>query len=414
MTDPGEARLIEAAKSGEEAAFVELTSPHRRALHVHCYRLLGSLHDADDALQETLLNAWRALPDFELRAPLRAWLYRIATNVSLRMIERRSEPALPPDAGLEPYPDDLFNDTPSGEPGPEARAILSEGVGLAFIAAMRLLPPRQRAVLVLRDALGWRAAELRLLGDSVASVNSALQRARAALDREQGGDPRPRQPASGARRGGDVRTFQEAWARVDVEAIVGLLTDDALLTMPPVQMRFEGAGEIRRFFATEPVGGQLDRIKLVGHAANGQPGLASYADEGEGVHRPYGVMVLALEGQADRGITEFPAMPPSSRRSGCPVMLDPGGGPSASQRQAPARFGALASGGGEAANWRTGAPDRPVPLTEVRRRRAVSRSRKPPTTEDAPPFDGALLGLLQGGEICISIYVDRWEVGEPS
>ncbi|MGD9737324.1 MAG: RNA polymerase subunit sigma-70 [Solirubrobacterales bacterium] len=325
MTDPDEARLIEAAKRGEEAAFVELTSPHRRTLHVHCYRLLGSLHDADDALQETLLNAWRALPDFEPRAPLRAWLYRIATNVSLRIIERRSESALPPDARLEPYPDDLFNDAPSGEPGPEERAILSEGVGLAFIAAMQLLPPRQRAVLVLRDALGWRAAEVaELLGASVASVNSALQRARAALDREQeaGALARANRPAGRAEEAAVIRSFREAWARVDIEAIVELLTDDALLTMPPVQMRFEGAKAIGRFFATEPVGGRLDRIKLVPVRANGQPALASYADEeGEGVHRAYGVMVLALDGGQIAGITGFPRDASLFERFGLPVML---------------------------------------------------------------------------------------------
>jgi RNA polymerase sigma-70 factor, ECF subfamily len=325
MTDPGELRLIEAARQGEEAAFVELTAQHRRALHVHCYRLLGSLHDADDALQETLLNAWRALPDFEARAPLRSWLYRIATNVSLRMIERRREETVPPDSYLQPYPDDLFNGLPSAEPGPEERVILSEGVGLAFVAAMQLLPPRQRAVLVLRDALGWRATEVaELLADSVASVNSALQRARAAIVREQeeGALARTNQPASSAEEEEVMRRFQEAWAQVDIEAIVGLLSDDALLTMPPVQMRFEGAEEIGRFFATEPVGGRLDRIKLVPVRANGQPALASYADEeGEGEYRAYGVMVLALDGERIAGITGFPRDASLFERFGLPVAL---------------------------------------------------------------------------------------------
>lgn len=325
MTDPGEARLIDAAKRGEETAFVELTSQHRRALHVHCYRLLGSLHDADDALQETLLNAWRALPDFEARAPLRAWLYRIATNVSLRMIERRREPAVPPGTYLQPYPDDLFNDLPSAEPGPEEKAILSEGVGLAFIAAMQVLPPRQRAVLVLRDALGWRAAEVAaLLDDSVASVNSALQRARAAIVREQeaGTLARANRPASNAEEGDVIRRFQEAWARVDIEAIVGLLSDDALLTMPPDQGRVEGAEAIGHFFATEPAGGRLDRITLVPVRANGQPALACYADEeGEGEHRAYGVMVLALAGERVAGITGFPRDASLFERFGLPVIL---------------------------------------------------------------------------------------------
>lgn len=310
MTGADEARLLAAAKQGEEAAFVELTSPHRRALHIHCYRLLGSLHDADDALQETLLGAWRGLPDFQPRAPVRSWLYRIATNASLRMIERRREVSRSTVTHLQPYPDDLFNDTPSADLGPEETTILDEEVGLAFIAAMQLLPPRQRAILVLRDALDWRAAEVaELFDDSVAAVNSALQRARAGLAREQeaGTLARANLPAGRGEEAAVVRSFIEAWERVDIEAIVGLLSDDALLTMPPVQMRFEGAEAIGRFFATEPVGGRLDRIKLVEVRANGQPALASFADEeGDGVHRAYGVMVFALAGERIAGITGFP------------------------------------------------------------------------------------------------------------
>jgi RNA polymerase sigma-70 factor (ECF subfamily) len=320
-----EASLLAAAKLGEEEAFVRLTSPHRRALHVQCYRLLGSLYDADDALQETLLNAWRAIGDFESRGSLGGWLHRIATNVSLRMIERRRDGSLPPDAHLQPYPDALFNDLPAAGPDPEEAAILAEGFGLALIAAMQLLPPRQRAVLVLRDALDWRATEVAAcLGDSVAAVNSALQRARATIarERENGTLARVNAPRSGAAEAAVIARFREAWARVDVEAIVALLTDDALLTMPPVRMRFEGAEAIGRFFATEPVGGRLDRIELVEVRANGQPALASYADEGgAGERRAYGVMVLALAGDRISGITGFPRDATLFGRFGLPDAL---------------------------------------------------------------------------------------------
>jgi RNA polymerase sigma-70 factor (ECF subfamily) len=320
-----EARLLAAAQRGEEAAFVGLTSPHRQALHLHCYRLLGSLHDADDALQETLLNAWRAISDFEPRAPLRAWLHRIATNAALRMIERRPDPAMPVDAHLQPYPDSLFNDVPAAQADPEEEVIVAEGVGLALIAAMQLLPPKQRAVLVLRDALGWRASEVAdLLQDSVAAVNSALQRARATIAREQeaGTLARINAPASGGEEAMVIRRFREAWGSVDVEGIVALLTDDALLTMPPVGMRFEGAESIGRFFATEPVGGRLDRIELVEVRANGQPAFASYADEdGDGVRRAYGVMVLALDGDRISGITGFPRDAALFGRFGLPTEL---------------------------------------------------------------------------------------------
>jgi len=321
---PDDRRRLLAAQRGEERAFVELTAPHRRALHVHCYRLLGSLHDADDALQETLLNAWRGISGYEFRAPLRAWLYRIATNVCLRMIERR-DPANPPDAHLQPYPDVLFNDLPAGDPDPESASIMAEDLGLAVIAAMQTLPTKQRAVLVLRDALGWRAAEVaELLGDSVAAVNSSLQRARATLERERASGTLVRSNVPAAK-GGEaevIRRFKEAWEQVDVEAIVALLSDDALLTMPPVQMRIQGGEAIGRFFASEPLGGQLDRVQLVPVGANGQPAFACYADEdGDGEHRAYGIMVFALEGERIAGITGFPRDATLFDRFGLPVVL---------------------------------------------------------------------------------------------
>jgi RNA polymerase sigma-70 factor (ECF subfamily) len=276
-----------------EEAFVALTAPHRRALHLHCYRLLGSLHDAEDAQQETLLRAWRGIDGYEPRAPLSAWLHRIATNVCLRMLEQRARRA------LEPYPDRYLDELPAHDDDPARAAETREHVGLAYIAALQTLPPRQRTVLVLREALDWSAKEVaELLGDSVASVNSALQRARAA---SAGEIKRHEADAASERR--VMRAFQDAWAAVDIDAIVALLADDAVLTMPPEDLSFETAPEIGRFFATQPLGGRLDAIALQPARANGQPALAAYA-EGEA----YGVMVFAIQRGRIAGITGFAGM----------------------------------------------------------------------------------------------------------
>jgi RNA polymerase sigma-70 factor (ECF subfamily) len=301
------AGVLARARAGDERAFVELTSPHRAALHVHCYRLLGSLHDADDALQETLLRAWRGIDGFEPRAPVRAWLYRIATNVCLRMLERRARTeASSLDAHLEPYPE------PAAPAASEPAAALDsvEAVGLAFVAAMQLLPPKQRVVLVMRDVLDWSAREVaELLGDSVPAVNSALQRARGRVAREhdEGSLARAHRPASDGVEGQVMQRFQDAWQAVDLDGILALLASDALLTMPPEHMRFEGAPAIRQFFATVPLDGRLDRIRLMPARANGQPALAAYAQSEEtGPHEAYGVMVFAIDGDRIVGITGFP------------------------------------------------------------------------------------------------------------
>lgn len=276
-----------------EEEFVALTAPHRRALHLHCYRLLGSLHDAEDAQQETLLRAWRGIDGYEPRAPLAAWLHRIATNVCLRMLEQRQR------RELEPYPDRYLDELPARDDDPARAAEIREHVGLAYIAALQTLPPRQRIVLVLREALDWSAKEVaELLGDSVASVNSALQRARAVSP----GDIK-RHEADAATERRVMRAFQDAWAAVDIDAIVALLADDAVLTMPPEGLRFETAREIGRFFATQPLGGRLDAIPLQPARANGQPALAAYA-EGEA----YGVMVFAIQRGRIAGITGFAGM----------------------------------------------------------------------------------------------------------
>jgi RNA polymerase sigma-70 factor (ECF subfamily) len=314
--------LVAAARVGDERAFVELTSPHRAALHVHCYRLLGSVHDADDAMQEALLRAWRGIGRYEPRAPVRAWLYRIATNVCLRMLERRArERAIAVDAHLQPYPDPV---APAGSE-PPACVESGEAVGLAFIAAMQLLSPKQRVVLVLRDVLDWSAREVaELLGDSDAAVNSALQRARArvATEQREGSLARAHRPASAEVEALVMQRFQDAWNAVDIDGILALLTADALLTMPPEGMRFEGGSAIAEFFATVPLDGRLDRIRLVPRRANGQPALAAYAESPEaGAYDAYGVMVFAIDGERIAGITGFPRQLELFGRLGLPAEI---------------------------------------------------------------------------------------------
>jgi RNA polymerase sigma-70 factor, ECF subfamily len=314
--------LVAAARAGDERAFVELTSPHRPALHVHCYRLLGSLHDADDAMQEALLRAWRGIARYEPRAPVRAWLYRIATNVCLRMLEQRArDRAVAIDAHLEPYPDPV---APAASE-PAACVESDEAVGLAFIAAMQLLPPKQRVVLVLRDVLDWSAREVAgLLDDSEAAINSALQRARSrmATEHREGSLARAHRPSGADAEALVMYRFQEAWKAVDIDGIVALLTADALLTMPPEGMRFEGADAIAEFFATVPLEGRLDRIHLVSRRANGQPALAAYAENpATGEHEAYGVMVFAIDGDQIAGITGFPRQLELFGRFGLPAEI---------------------------------------------------------------------------------------------
>jgi RNA polymerase sigma-70 factor, ECF subfamily len=277
----------------DEQAFALLIEPHRRALHLHCYRMLGSLHDADDALQETMLRAWKGSRSYEPRAQLTTWLHTIATNVCLTAIaRRRSRPAELVDdlEHLQPYPDRLLE-----------ALVTRETVELAFITAIQLLPAKQRAVLILRDVLGWSAKEVAdALGDSVAAVTSALQRARNGVAKRR--DP----PAPAAQERALVKRFMTAWDAVDVEGLVALLTEDALMTMPPERMRVAGATAIGEFFATIPLDGRLDEIRLLPTAANRQPVLAAYARGGDGRHRPYGLMVLQIERDLISGIIGFP------------------------------------------------------------------------------------------------------------
>jgi RNA polymerase sigma-70 factor (TIGR02960 family) len=313
--------LLRAAAAGDEQAFVQLTAPLRRRLHAHCYRMLGSVHDADDALQETMLRAWRSIGRFEPRAELSSWLYRIATNVCLRMLEQRARrESAAVDAHLQPYPDVLF------EPEtPEHEAERRETIGLAFVAAMQLLPPRQRAALVLRDVLGWSASEAAdVLGVSVAAANSALQRARERVERErrEGTLARMHRPADGRAEAALMSRFVDAWEAVDIERLTELLAGDALMTMPPEQMRVDGPEEIGGFFATVPMGGRLDLIRLLPTRANGQPALAAYFQESAGEPlRAYGIMVFALDGGRIAGITGFASYPELFRVFGLPTEL---------------------------------------------------------------------------------------------
>jgi RNA polymerase sigma-70 factor (TIGR02960 family) len=278
-----------------EQAFAHLIEPHRRALHLHCYRMLGSLHDADDALQETMLRAWKGSDRYEPRAQLATWLHAIATNVCLTALARgRSRPAqLMEDLDyLQPYPDRLLDDL-----------VLRETVELAFITAIQLLPPKQRAVLILRDVLGWSAREVaEALQDSVGAVTSALQRARKGLERGQ----YRHSSTSGVEERALVTRFMAAWDAVDIDALVALLTEDAVMTMPPERMRIAGGQAIGDFFATVPLEGRLDRIHLLPTVANRQPALAAYALADDGTHWPYGLMVLEIERDQITGIIGFP------------------------------------------------------------------------------------------------------------
>jgi RNA polymerase sigma-70 factor (ECF subfamily) len=317
-----EADLLAAARRGDEHAFAQLTGPYRRELQVHCYRMLGSLHDAEDLVQETMLRAWRRLGAFEGRTSLRRWLYAIATNACLNALEREPRVVLLPTGGdadppaiaridwLEPYPDSLLPE--SVDTDPQARLDLRESIGLAFLAAIQHLPPRQRAMLVLFDALGWSAAEIaELLDTSVAAVNSGLQRARARLDSRPA--LRPTEDDERVL----VERFVEAWDRVDIEGLVELLREDAVMAMPPDPVWFAGAGAIGEFFAAVPAEGDLSRIRLVGTRANLRPAVAAYFEG-----RPYGIMVFETSDGRIGEIVGFPNAAKSFDRFGLPERLE--------------------------------------------------------------------------------------------
>ena len=307
-----EAALIAAAREGDEAAFRDLTERYRRELHVHCYRMLGSVHDAEDAFQDTMLRAWRHLSGFEGRSTIRAWLYRIATNACLAASARgqempEPEPLDDEPIALTPYPDEWLDELPSAAAEPGARYDLHESVQLALIAAVQTLPPRQRAALLMRDVLGFSAEEVaRLLDSTTASVNSALHRARATLDqrRAAGRLNLDRAPAPDDVQRSIVQRYIQAWDSIDIAGLVALLRDDALMTMPPDPAVFQGRQAIVDFFSAVPAGGALDQIQLVPARANRQPAVGAYILDPEAdVYRPYGVMVLTLDGDLIAEIT---------------------------------------------------------------------------------------------------------------
>jgi RNA polymerase sigma-70 factor (TIGR02960 family) len=316
--------LISRAAAGDERAFDRLVDPYRRELHVHCYRILGSTEDAEDALQETMLAAWQGLGSFERRASIRTWLYRVATNRCLNMLRAASRrPAMekpPVDADLpeptrlgevvwlEPYPDALLEELPGGPPGPEARYEAREAISLAFVTAIQLLPPRQRAVLILRDVLGYRATEVaEMLDSTIESVTSALKRARGTLARqtppagEREPPPEPRSPAEQELVGRLTRAFEES----DVEAIVALLSEDVLFAMPPLE--YIGREPAARFLTAVTL--QRRRTnRVVPTRANGQPALGLYVrDPGGSVFHAMGLLVLTLAGDEVCAITRFDA-----------------------------------------------------------------------------------------------------------
>jgi RNA polymerase sigma-70 factor (ECF subfamily) len=333
--------LLEAARRGDEGAFERLIAPYRGELQAHCYRMLGSVHDAEDALQDALLRAWRGIAKFEGRSSLRSWLYRIATNSSLRLIERRPARVLPIDHGppadphaeigtplvestwIEPYPDDRL-EAMGGPLSPEARYEVRESVELAFTAALQHLPPLQRAVLILSDVLGFAPGEVaETLEASPASVYSALQRARKATD-ERLPDQSQQQTLRAL---GDERLreavgrFVDAWEGHDVDAIRSMLTEDAVLAMPPWATWFRGRDSVADFLPRGPLRPDR-RWKLVPTRASGQIALASYwADESRPLSAE-GIQVLSFD--VDGRLSEINAFrdPNLFRSFGLPMDLE--------------------------------------------------------------------------------------------
>jgi RNA polymerase sigma-70 factor, ECF subfamily len=317
--------LLAAAGRGDEAAFERLVRSYRSELHAHCYRMLGSLHDAEDALQDAMLRAWRAIGRFERRSTVRSWLYKIATNTCLDVIARRPKRVLPIDYGppadphggpgaplvesvwVEPYPDEAMS-LEDGFAAPEARYELRESVELAFVAALQHLPANQRAALILREVLGFSAKEVaETLDTSVASVNSALQRARATID-----DKLPDQSQQATLRSlGDaelekiVSDYIEALSGGDVERVVSLLAEDAAWSMPPLASWFRGLDDLRVFLRLGPMSGEWRWKRLPAHA-NGQVAVAAYTwREDEQCFRPFALDVLTLRGNKIAEVTAF-------------------------------------------------------------------------------------------------------------
>ena len=335
------AELLARAQAGDGEAFARLVEPYRRELQVYCYRVLGSVADAEDALQDTLLSAWQGLAGFEGRAALRTWLYRVASSRcldALRSARRRPRVSVPPVQmqgleppeptrlgellWLEPYPDALLEGLADSAPGPEARYETVESVSLAFITALQLLPPRQRAALILRDVLGFPASEAaRILSTSEESVTSALKRARATLERHQRSvvsrEPAPPPGSAAERRLVDRLT--RAFETADVDGIIALFTEDVWFTMPPLPLEYSGpelAGQFLKATAFRPGW----TAQLIPTRANGQPAFGLYArDPDSGRFYTVGLMVVTLSGSRISAMTRFD--PATLPRFGLPAIL---------------------------------------------------------------------------------------------
>jgi RNA polymerase sigma-70 factor (ECF subfamily) len=314
------AELLQRARSGDRDAFTALVEPHRGELQVHCYRMLGSVQDAEDALQESLLAAWLGLDGFEGRSSVRTWLYRIATNRCLNLLRSSGRrpvsaallpvpPSEPTRLGevpwLQPYPDALLEGLPDQAPGPEARYESREAISLAFVTAVQLLPPNQRAVLLLRDVLGYRASETaELLGLTQDAVTSALKRARATIDAAPSPDVSSPPPGAPEERA-VLDRFVAAFTELDVDALVALMTDDVWLRMPPLPFEYRGTAAVHRFFtAIHTYRQRIDRVVPV--RANGQPAWGAYVrDPTTGILHITEVIVVGLAGDRVCEITRF-------------------------------------------------------------------------------------------------------------
>jgi RNA polymerase sigma-70 factor (TIGR02960 family) len=314
--------LLARARAGEADAFAQLVAPHRRELHVHCYRILGSAQDAEDALQEALLAAWQGLAGYEERASLRTWLYRIATNRCLNMLragdrrprtnEQRPYVPLPvathsdEPPWLEPYPDQLLDDLPEQAPGPEPRYEMREAISLAFITALQLLPARQRAALILHDVLGYRAGEIAsMLESTQESVTSALKRARARLEHRLGEEdapaPRPRSPEEQQA----VERFTTAYERADIGVLVAMFTEDVRFSMPPLPIEYRGLDAVTQALSQGVHPRPRPRL-LVPTRANGQPAFGVYVgDDRDGIFRAVGLLVVTFAGERVAKLTRF-------------------------------------------------------------------------------------------------------------
>jgi RNA polymerase sigma-70 factor (TIGR02960 family) len=321
-----EVELLARAQTGDEDAFTTLTEPVRPQLLAHCYRIVGSLHDAEDLVQDTLMAAWRGLEEFQGRASVRSWLYRIATNRCLNHLRDRGRrlPALPAPLEplpspppptrvsepiwLEPFPTTALDGSADPALEPPARYEAREAIGLAFMFALHRLPPRQRAVLVLRDVLGFRAAEVAdMLDTSETAVNRLLHRARQAVDRQAPPGSLADAPLPDSKQERAlVSRFATAFQSGDIRGVVELLTDDALMTMPPEVAEYQGPQAIGAFLSTVPAAGALDRFRLIPTRANGQPAFGCYMrDAHTPIGHAYGLMVLTLRGDRIAGLTGF-------------------------------------------------------------------------------------------------------------